>query len=207
MGKIPGILERIIARLLWPLMPSWPDEARRIVQGPVLRRLIKKAARQQSNFRRVLNAAAARAGSPSFSPRCLVSNNFARSRPRQHVMAARQHSRVHACISECTHARGHCTQTLQSARMHTGMHACTRALHANIPERTHAHRNARMHAGIARKHSRPHACIPEWTHARGRCMQTFQTVRMHTGMHAYRRALRANIPECTHADPRCMHAR
>ncbi len=59
--RLPRV-KRIIARLLWPLMPSWLDEGRRIVQGPVLRRLINKAALQQSNFRRVLNAGSGESG-------------------------------------------------------------------------------------------------------------------------------------------------
>ena len=49
-------------KLFWPLMPSWPDEGRRIVQGPVLKRLFRKAAHQQRNFRRVLNAGTGESG-------------------------------------------------------------------------------------------------------------------------------------------------
>ncbi len=43
-------------------MPSWPDEGRRIVQGPVLKRLFRKAAHQQHHFRRVLNAGTGESG-------------------------------------------------------------------------------------------------------------------------------------------------
>ena len=49
-------------KLFWPLMPSWPDEGRRVVQGPVLKRLFRKAAHQQRNFRRVLNAGTGEGG-------------------------------------------------------------------------------------------------------------------------------------------------
>jgi SAM-dependent methyltransferase len=43
-------------------MPSWPDEGRRIVQGPVLRCLFRRAAHQQHRFRQVLNAGTGESG-------------------------------------------------------------------------------------------------------------------------------------------------
>jgi SAM-dependent methyltransferase len=44
-------------------MPAWLDEGRRIVQGPILARLIKKAAGSQlGKFRQVLNAGAGESG-------------------------------------------------------------------------------------------------------------------------------------------------
>jgi SAM-dependent methyltransferase len=44
------------------MMPAWVDEGRRIVQGPVLRRLIERAAHQQNRFQRVLNAGSGEGG-------------------------------------------------------------------------------------------------------------------------------------------------
>jgi SAM-dependent methyltransferase len=54
-------LKKFVRTLLWPLMPSWVDEGRRIVQGPVLRRLVTMAARERQ-FRRVLNAGSGEGG-------------------------------------------------------------------------------------------------------------------------------------------------
>src|SRR5260370_12022447 len=55
-------LARIV---LWPLMPGWPDEARRIVQGPMLSRLIDRTALTPARGLTILNAGA---GEGSFSP-------------------------------------------------------------------------------------------------------------------------------------------
>jgi SAM-dependent methyltransferase len=57
--------KRFARAALWPLMPGWPDEARRIVQGPRLRFMIERAAAgAKSPFKRILNAGA---GEGSFS--------------------------------------------------------------------------------------------------------------------------------------------
>ena len=60
-------LKATIKRWLWPLMPSWPDEGRRIVQGPHLRAFLQRAARDRY-FRRVFNAGAGEGG---YSPMLL----------------------------------------------------------------------------------------------------------------------------------------
>ena len=59
--RLPAPVKRAITTCLWPLMPGWVDEGRRIVQGPVLERLIERAARQCS-FPRVLNAGSGERG-------------------------------------------------------------------------------------------------------------------------------------------------
>src|SRR5437016_13468306 len=59
--RLPAPVKRAIAKCFWPLMPSWVDEGRRIVQGPVLQRLVERAARQ-CHFRRVLNAGSGESG-------------------------------------------------------------------------------------------------------------------------------------------------
>jgi SAM-dependent methyltransferase len=55
-------LARIVA---WPLRTGWPDEGRRIVQGPILRRLIDRAALTKARGLTILNAGA---GEGLFSP-------------------------------------------------------------------------------------------------------------------------------------------
>src|SRR2546426_2544833 len=59
--RLPAPVKRAIAKCFWPLMPAWVDEGRRIVQGPVIKRLIERAARQ-CHFRRVLNAGSGESG-------------------------------------------------------------------------------------------------------------------------------------------------
>ena len=65
-------LARIV---LWPLMPGWPDEARRIVQGPMLSRLIDRTALTSARGLTILNAGA---GEGSFSPLLLAIPGVAR---------------------------------------------------------------------------------------------------------------------------------
>src|SRR5258708_12051247 len=65
-------LARIV---LWPLMPGWPDEARRIVQGPMLSRLIDRTALTPTRRLTILNAGA---GEGSFSPLLLAIPGAAR---------------------------------------------------------------------------------------------------------------------------------
>ena len=54
--------KKIIMRVFWPLMPGWPDEGRRLVQGPHLRALLAEAKDQTPEFRRVFNAGAGEGG-------------------------------------------------------------------------------------------------------------------------------------------------
>jgi SAM-dependent methyltransferase len=60
--KIPAKYKKVVHRCLWPLMPGWPDEARRIVQGPHLRALLGRALETTACFRRVFNAGAGEGG-------------------------------------------------------------------------------------------------------------------------------------------------
>jgi len=64
-------LARIVA---WPLMPGWPDEARRIVQGPELSGLIERTALTPHGLT-ILNAGG---GEGSFSPLLLAIPGAAR---------------------------------------------------------------------------------------------------------------------------------
>ena len=90
-------LARVVA---WPLMTGWPDEGRRIVQGPILRRLIDRTALTGTRGLTILNAGA---GEGSFSPLLLAIPGAARviemdysyrasarstRNSRQHVVAA-----------------------------------------------------------------------------------------------------------------------
>jgi len=51
--------KRWVRVALWPLMPGWPDEARRVVQGPRLRSLIDRVDREaNAPLVRILNAGA-----------------------------------------------------------------------------------------------------------------------------------------------------
>ena len=54
--------KKILIRVSWPVMRGWPDEGRRIVQGPHLRALLNRAARNGGDFRRVFNAGAGEGG-------------------------------------------------------------------------------------------------------------------------------------------------
>jgi SAM-dependent methyltransferase len=51
-----------LQRWLWPLMPGWPDEGRRIVQGPHLEALLERASHESRGFRHVFNAGAGEGG-------------------------------------------------------------------------------------------------------------------------------------------------
>ncbi|PWU04533.1 MAG: hypothetical protein C5B51_16640 [Terriglobia bacterium] len=51
-----------LRKVLRPLLQAWPDEGRQIVQGPLLRELISRAAKSKRSFRRVLNAGAGEGG-------------------------------------------------------------------------------------------------------------------------------------------------
>jgi len=57
--------KRWIQRWCWPMMPGWPDEGRRIVQGPHLQSLLARAAAEAGGFRHVFNAGSGECG---FSP-------------------------------------------------------------------------------------------------------------------------------------------
>ena len=67
--------KKLARTVLWPLMLGWPDEARRIVQGPPLRRLIDRTALTPSRGLTILNAGA---GEGSFSPLLLAIPGAAR---------------------------------------------------------------------------------------------------------------------------------
>jgi SAM-dependent methyltransferase len=58
-----------LQRWLWPVMPGWPDEGRRIVQGPHLRILLDRATQKSRCFRSVFNAGAGEGG---YSPLLLA---------------------------------------------------------------------------------------------------------------------------------------
>lgn len=60
--QLPAPVKKAIVRCFWPLMPGWIDEGRRIVQTPVLKRLIARCVTQRQRFRNVLNAGAGEAG-------------------------------------------------------------------------------------------------------------------------------------------------
>jgi SAM-dependent methyltransferase len=60
--RLPLPFKRTIEKCFWPLMPSWPDEGRRIVQGPVLRHLLKRATQERRGFGRILNAGTGESG-------------------------------------------------------------------------------------------------------------------------------------------------
>ena len=64
--KTPVPLKRFIQRWLWPLMPGWPDEGRRIVQGPHLRALLARVS--SGNGRRLRCVFNAGAGEGGYSP-------------------------------------------------------------------------------------------------------------------------------------------
>ena len=59
------VLKKAAQRWLQPLMPGWPDEGRRIVQGPHLDAMLERAARESQGVRRVFNAGA---GEGSYTP-------------------------------------------------------------------------------------------------------------------------------------------
>jgi SAM-dependent methyltransferase len=51
-----------VMRIFWPLMRGWPDEGRRIVQGPHVRALLNRAAQDGGGMKRVLNGGAGEGG-------------------------------------------------------------------------------------------------------------------------------------------------
>jgi SAM-dependent methyltransferase len=60
--RLPVPLKSFLQRWLWPLMPGWPDEGRRIVQGPHLLVFLDRATRQTRSFKRVFNAGSGEGG-------------------------------------------------------------------------------------------------------------------------------------------------
>jgi SAM-dependent methyltransferase len=91
--------KKVLWVLLWPMMPAWVDEARRFVQNPPLRRLIKRHVANGKPLR-ALNAGA---GEGSFSPLllgiscvtraveidpCYVGQKRVTHDPRQQIVAA-----------------------------------------------------------------------------------------------------------------------
>ena len=55
-------LKTILYRIFRPLMPGWPDDARRIIQRPHLEALLARASSNSSGFPCVLNAGAGEGG-------------------------------------------------------------------------------------------------------------------------------------------------
>jgi SAM-dependent methyltransferase len=55
-------LKKRLQEILWPLMPGWPDEGRRIVQGPHLQAFLKRATGESRRFSRVFNAGSGEGG-------------------------------------------------------------------------------------------------------------------------------------------------
>jgi SAM-dependent methyltransferase len=74
-------LKRKAIRWLWPFVPGYPDDGRRIVQGPHLRALLASAAKNSPDFPRVFNAGAGEGGYTRFlldlpKVRSLVETDF-----------------------------------------------------------------------------------------------------------------------------------
>jgi len=65
--RIP--FKKTVQRWLWPLLPGWPDEGRRIVQDPQVRALLKRATNESRRFQAVFNAGAGEGG---YSPLLLA---------------------------------------------------------------------------------------------------------------------------------------
>jgi len=55
-------MKKKILKWFWPIMPGYPDEGRRIVQGPHFRALLAIAAKERGKFRRVFNAGSGEGG-------------------------------------------------------------------------------------------------------------------------------------------------
>lgn len=51
-------LGTILKKVLYPVLPGWVDEGRKIVQGPVLREMLDKVVAQSNELNNVLNAGA-----------------------------------------------------------------------------------------------------------------------------------------------------
>ncbi len=66
--KPPRALTTWFLRYLWPLAPGYPDEGRRIIQGPLLKELLARAAQQSGGLSNVLNAGSGEGG---YSPMLL----------------------------------------------------------------------------------------------------------------------------------------
>jgi SAM-dependent methyltransferase len=59
---MPTTVKQKVQEWLWPLMPGWPDEGRRLVQGPHLEALRDRAIADSCQFRNVLNAGSGEGG-------------------------------------------------------------------------------------------------------------------------------------------------
>src|SRR5581483_12130821 len=66
--NVAGQIKTRVRKWLWPLMPGWPDEGRRIVQNRHLAHLCKKAASISARLPRILNAGSGEGG---YSPMLL----------------------------------------------------------------------------------------------------------------------------------------
>jgi SAM-dependent methyltransferase len=63
---VNGKFKEILLKWLWPVMPGFPDDGRKIVQGPHLRALANRAVQDSKRFRRVYNAGAGEGGYSRF---------------------------------------------------------------------------------------------------------------------------------------------
>jgi SAM-dependent methyltransferase len=60
--ELSKTVKRTLNRWLWLLMPGWPDEGRRMVQGPHLRAFLVHAVQKSHCFRHVFNAGSGEGG-------------------------------------------------------------------------------------------------------------------------------------------------
>jgi len=58
----PPWVKRAALQWLWPVMPGWPDEGRRILQRPLLQDLLRRATEESRGFTYVFNAGAGEGG-------------------------------------------------------------------------------------------------------------------------------------------------
>jgi SAM-dependent methyltransferase len=70
-------MQRWVKRWLWPILPGYPDEGRRIVQGPHFRALLHIASSKSRQFCRVFNAGAGEGGSSPLLANLPVSQTIA----------------------------------------------------------------------------------------------------------------------------------
>jgi len=61
-AKLSQRIKKWALRWLWPLMPGWPDEGRRIVQRPLLQALLQRATQESQAFTCVFNAGSGEGG-------------------------------------------------------------------------------------------------------------------------------------------------
>src|SRR5277367_6150453 len=97
---VSTLLKKYLRIVLRPMMPGWPDEGRRLVQGPLFRRMLDRIPVASSGSSTALNAGG---GEGSFSPLLVARSGVSRvveldpsyrlgapttKSPRQHFVAA-----------------------------------------------------------------------------------------------------------------------